>query len=641
MTTFRAAQAFTGTVRFGSRPIDDADKAALAEIVLSGRRSFAFQQSDYAVFMQTAEGPESALCMPRSRNGLFAGLAFIHNPQDISQTPGLRSARGDAALVKDVFEAEGDTGLAKLRGSFSFACWDADKRELTLARDCGRGQSLFFYRGKDFVIFASHLPDLIAHRDVPRELDEVVVASFLSHDTYQHRRTFFHGVERVPTRHAVTLSRERIVRRAYWQPQINDTPPYRRDEDYIDRARELLDQAVARSIGDEPNFAVMASGGLDSAAIVSTLARSGRRQIPCYTAIFDHSGIPLPPGRYADERPKTEALARKYPALRFEYLLASDLCSGWHSDNTRFERCGVPHMNVSRSSFGNRFRARIAADGYDVQLGGGAGNFGLTWHGADVLPFLARKGRYLTLLREAAATARNERSSVARVLAHEFLLPSLPLSLRRAVKRARSPDRFALYGDIPLRPDVIVELDLQRVWDDDGFDPLRPWPSRVPEQRARWLFDQNQISHDNFTASPAFHDVELRNPLGDRDLLEFALNVPETLYRRNGIERWFARQVLADRVPPEILGEYRRGAQPWPWFAVLCARREEIAAEVEQMENSLITSRLFDIPRLRQLVANWPRDAEQAQADSRAFMLSLDQAVHVSQFIRWATKGNA
>ena len=643
MTAVRAAQAFMGAVRFGSRPIGESDKSALAEIATATGPSFAFQQSDCAVFMHMHSGDATkpAPFFPSESARLFAGVAFLHNARDIAAGSTLPSPVDDTALLREVFAARGDAGLATLRGAFAFAHWDAQARELTLARDCGRGRSLFFYRAGDFVVFASHLPDLIAHRDVPRDLDEVVVASFLSHDADQHCRTFFRAVDRVPARHAVTLTRERTIVRAYWQPQIPGAALYRRDEDYVDRARELLDQAVARSIGDEPNFAVMASGGLDSAAILSTLARSGRTQIPCYTLVFGDSSLPLPAHSYADERPKTEALARIYPALRFEYVAASSLCSNADSDSTRFERCGVPHVNVSHSRFGNRLRAKIAADGYDVHLGGGGGNFGLSWHGADVLPFLARNGRYLTLLREAAATARNGKSSIARVLARELMLPSLPLSLRRAIKRARSPDRFALYGDIPLKPEVIAELDLQRVWEADGFDPLRPWPSRAPAHRARWLFDLWQFSHDNVPASPTFHDVEVRNPLADRDLVEFALNVPETLYRRNGVERWFARRVLADRVPPEILGERRRGAQQLPWFAVLCARREEIAAEIDQMENSLLASRLFDIPRLRQLIRNWPQNAEQAQAHSRAFMLSLDQAVHVSQFIRWATKGNA
>jgi asparagine synthase (glutamine-hydrolysing) len=330
-----------------------------------------------------------------------------------------------------------------------------------------------------------------------------------------------------------------------------------------------------------------------------------------------------------------------YPAVRVQYVTMSELAASDLPDLSYFERCAFPQRNVSRTRFGQRFRAWLAAKGFAVHLGGGAGNYGLTWHGANLLPHLARGGRLLTLAREAHATAIYDKSSSTRVLARELFLPSLPLFLRRALRRRRSPDPFALYGDMPLKREVVAELDLPRIWDEDGFDPLYPWPSSSPLDRARWLFDQNQLSHDNFSASPAFRDVELRNPLGDRDLLEFALNVPETLYRRNGVARWFARRVLADRLPPEIRDERRRGAQQWPWFDVLCARREEIAAEVEQMENSIIASRLFDIPRLRRLLSNWPKDASHAEAYKAAYMLSLEQSLHVFRFIRWATKGNA
>ncbi len=502
--------AILGVVRLGSRPVDGRDKSALAEIAIADGRSCSFQECDHAVFMRTQIGgdAEPAASGAHDKERMFAGLAFLHNARDISASLGLRSPVADAALLRKVFEARGDAGLATLRGAFAFAYWDAQARQLTLARDCGRGRSLFFYHANDLVVFASHLPDLISHRDVPRELDEIVVASFLSHDAYQHRRTFFRGVERVPTRHAVTITSERTFLRAYWQPHILGTAPYRRDQDYIDEARELLDRAVARSIGDQPNFAVMASGGLDSAAIVSTLARSGRAHVSCYTIVPDeNSNCPIRAGKYPDERPKTEALARMYPALRFEYLTASQLPLDSRGDRARFERCAIPHKNVSRTRFGSQLREKIAADGFDVHLGGGAGNFGLSWHGADLLPFLARKGRYLTLLREAGAAARSDKSSIPRVLAHELLLPSLPLSLRRAIKRKRSPDRFALYGDTPLKREVIAELDLERVWDDDGFDPLYPWRSRGPEHRARWLFDQNQRFARQF---PGISDLSRR-----------------------------------------------------------------------------------------------------------------------------------
>ena len=105
--------------------------------------------------------------------------------------------------------------------------------------------------------------------------------------------------------------------------------------------------------------------------------------------------------------------------------------------------------------------------------------------------------------------------------------------------------------------------------------------------------------------------------------------------------RWFARAVLADRVPGEILRETRYGAQETNWFSALSARREEFAEEVERMENSLMASRFFDIPRLKRLVRDWPKDAAEAERRKGAYIRSLDQAVHVFRFMRWVNRGNA
>jgi len=134
---------------------------------------------------------------------------------------------------------------------------------------------------------------------------------------------------------------------------------------------------------------------------------------------------------------------------------------------------------------------------------------------------------------------------------------------------------------------------------------------------------------------------DTRNPFCDRDLVDFCLSVPETLYRRNGIRRWFARQVFGDRLPREILSEIRSGEQAPNWFESLDARKSIIAAEVERLESSHLASRLIDIPRVKRLIAEWPKNARSAQARFKEYRNALDRAVHVGQFIRWVEGGNA
>jgi hypothetical protein len=76
-------------------------------------------------------------------------------------------------------------------------------------------------------------------------------------------------------------------------------------------------------------------------------------------------------------------------------------------------------------------------------------------------------------------------------------------------------------------------------------------------------------------------------------LLEFLLRVPEPIYRQNGIPRSFARRVFADRLPPEIILETRRGYQGAAWFKRMDVRRAALVEEVERLNASPLASRLL------------------------------------------------
>src|SRR5207244_187330 len=177
----------------------------------------------------------------------------------------------------------------------------------------------FFHRAREWVVFATSIGMLLSLPGVPREIDELALANFLAvnlgHDPC---RTFYRGIERVPSRSLVTIDREGVRERKYWAPDLDAPPPYARDEDYVERARELFDQAVAATLRDTPRVAIAASGGLDSSAIAATAARLGASaSITCLTVVppADAPQLDLGPFKYWDERDKMGALARLHPAL--------------------------------------------------------------------------------------------------------------------------------------------------------------------------------------------------------------------------------------------------------------------------------------------------------------------------------------
>jgi len=250
-------------------------------------------------------------------------------------------------------------------------------------------------------------------------------------------------------------------------------------------------------------------------------------------------------------------------------------------------------------------------------------------------------GHWLQLLRQARFSARLQKRKLARIIAGEAVMPLLPPGLHDAMQRLRgvTPNEISRFN--LLRREAVEALDLRRQWHADGFDPTYSLRGTSVQLRAHQIFDQLQLSRDVAAMRWALAGIDRRDPFSDRELIEFSLSVPETLFRRDGVERWFARQVFADRLPNEILSDTRKGEQAPNWFESLDARKAVIEGEVARIEASALASRLIDTERLKRLIAEWPADARAAQARVDEYCYGLSRAVHVGQFIRWVEGGNA
>jgi asparagine synthase (glutamine-hydrolysing) len=579
---------------------------------------------------------------------LFAADARLDNRAELAHAlaiPLPELARtADGTLILRAWQHWGAVGVARCLGAFAFAGWDADARHLILGRDCRGNRALFFYRGRDFVVFATTLRALLALPGVPREIDEITLANFLALNLAEPRRTFYRGIERIPSRTLVTIGRADMRHRHYWSPDLEAPPPYQRDEDYVERARELLDQAVAAAISDTPHVAISASGGLDSTAIAATAARLGQvEKITCYTLIAPPgSQIDVGRGRYLDERDKIEALVRMHPALEARFFAAETPHPFREDDSRLFARDAAPVLGPANLGAFAYIYDAVAAAGHRAMLVGAAGNFGLTWGGDFSLLALIRAGQWRTFAADLLAAGRTDGRGLLRAFAGDVVTPAAPAPLRRLLHRLRGRDPDSVARFSPLNPAFVAQAGLARCWRTSGFDPWFGYDGRnAVGHRAYFLFDRNQFARDFFGMSNETRGFETRDPLGDRRLLEFVLSVPEPIFRRRGVPRSFARAVLADRLPREILDERRRGAQGVTWFQHLEALRPAIAVELERLNASPSARRLIDLPRLKMLLDQWPKDQNEVLNRRREYRLVLNRGVHVGRFIRWVEGGNA
>ena len=133
--------------------------------------------------------------------------------------------------------------------------------------------------------------------------------------------------------------------------------------------------------------------------------------------------------------------------------------------------------------------------------------------------------------------------------------------------------------------------------------------------------------------------VETRCPPVDARLVEFCLALPEDQYLRDGQPRWLIRRAMADRLPPVVLRNRKRGLQAADWFERLSAIRPQICEELAQLEQSELARRALDLPRLRRLVEHWPQGRWGEMQVLTSYRMLLESGLMVGRFIRWFEAG--
>src|SRR3984957_19281062 len=431
--------ALAGFVALDGAPIASEAEASAARAItaLRGGRTVVRRVAD-AAFVQllpSADAPMAGETHPLTAAdgcSLFAALARLDNREELAARLGLGSAElartSDARLLRSMHERFGDDGVARCLGAFAFALWDADTRRLTLGRDCLGTRPLFYHRGPQFVAFATTLRALLALPGVPRALDELALAQFIAVNHREQQHTLYRGIERVPSRTMVSIDRNGMRSRKYWTPDFDAAPLYRREEDYIERARELLDLAVASAMRDTPHVAIATSGGLDSSAIAATAARLGTAaSITCFSrGPSPRTQKDVGPFRYLDERDKVEALARMHPSLTMRFITPERDDPFDEHDTRYFARASLPALGPIGMGIGRQFTDAILAAGHRVVLIGNYGDFGLSWRGSLSLVALLRGGQLSTFAHELRAIARESDRSLARTFAGDVIMPTAP-----------------------------------------------------------------------------------------------------------------------------------------------------------------------------------------------------------------------
>ena len=463
--------------------------------------------------------------------------------------------RGDTEVLLAGHQRWGAAGLlARLRGMFAFALWDAAARTLLLARDHLGIKPLYYAVLADgALLFASEPKALLCCPEVDRGLDLTSLDAYLDIFYVPTPRSIFRGVRQLPPGHTLTWREGQVHIERWWDPAPRAPDP-RLDSlaAWAEAVAPVLAEAVAlHTVSDVPLGAFL-SGGLDSSAIVALMAERSRHPVETFCVGYG------PEGASYEERPVARRVAAFFGARHRELELDVDLLGDLGPLVRGFdEPFGSWAALLSRRLSGftrQHVTVSLAGDGGDEVFGGYP-----RYRGLLISQYLSHAPG-LELARRALARAGE---------------PTTARSLRRWARQflagceLPAPERYAAWVGVagPAERDRLYTADTRAALRAAGR--VRPVADAFAEpvrgdivQRAGYADLRGFLPENVLRGSDRMsmaHGLEVRVPYCDRALVELMAGAPAP--RRVGLlaSKRILRRVMRGKLPDEVLTRPKLG----------------------------------------------------------------------------------
>jgi asparagine synthase (glutamine-hydrolysing) len=445
-----------------------------------------------------------------------------------------------------------------LDGFFAIGIYDKQDHSLTLFRDRWGQKPLYYTVENQQLIFASDIPAITQAMSSTPKIRMDAFSDYITFGYVPEPKSIFETIYKLPPAHILRIEQgadcEPEITR-YWSIQIHPQDTGQTLEDASQELNVLLEKAVRkRLIADVPLGAFL-SGGLDSAAIVSTMAsQMNPRDIHTCTMGFNDPAL--------DERDLALITAARSDTNHFSECITSDTLLDIDEIATGF---GEPFADPS--ALPTAYVSRLARRHMTVALSGDGGDE--LFAGYRRYPFHVREEhvkKYLPAsirshvfgtLAKFYPRGRNLPRPLRAQATFEAIAGDAAQGLLRATCITTNADKQEI-----LRSDLGLDgYNSQTVLTEHCVDAQTDDPLARAQyvDLMTWLPGRMLVKVDR---ASMMHGLEVRNPFLDIEVAEWAAKLPTRLKLDGFSGKRVLRHALAQKVSPEILKAPKRGFTP-------------------------------------------------------------------------------
>jgi asparagine synthase (glutamine-hydrolysing) len=462
------------------------------------------------------------------------------------------NSNSDTEIILKAYEEWGEGCLEKLRGMFAFAIYDKVKDILFFARDRMGVKPFYYTVTANGFYFSSEIKPLFEISGIQKELRIESVIEYLAFGKVHQPNTMFSNVYKLYSSHTGIVDKNGFNRlNKYWTPYKSklDFSNFKTEKDYESGLFELFKESVNyRLISDVP-VGVFLSGGVDSTGILGMIKHLGKENdIFTYSAGFEGEDS-------YDERKYAKKAAGYYGTKHFEInITQNDLINELpgimkYADEPVSDATMIPIFFLSQLARKNGSIVILNGDGADELFGGYSKwmeyiKYLKYWRLLNFLPgFIIKQIPRLTGNKNLKGQIINDLCNRAYIKTQFYI-----------------GDTGALKGTAAF--DEIIDISYYNIFNKyfSEFSALRN-SNDYMEWMSYWglksmvdnvfLYRADRMGMAN--------SVEIRVPYLDQKVVEFGMQMPQTLKYKYKTGKYILKKSLERIVPDEFLYRKKMG----------------------------------------------------------------------------------
>ena len=481
---------------------------------------------------------------------------FVEIKKDLEAKGYRFRTRSDTETIIYGYEEWGEDFVQKLRGMFAIALWDSKKQKILLIRDRIGKKPLYYYLGKDRILFASEIKALLIDRSIPKEIDPMALDSYLSFGYVPSPLSIFKAIRKLPPAHIAVCRPGDFLVRQYWHLDMGSEAFHKPEEDVLGELRSLFDEAVrVRLISDVPLGAFL-SGGVDSSAVVASMAGLVGKE-PLKTATIGFSE------KKFDELEYARVVAKKYHTDHSEFVVNTDALKVlddivWYLDEPFADASAIPTYYVSKMAR-QKVTVALSGDGGDETFAGYINRYYMNRLEDSV------RRKFPGFLKQNILGPMGEIYPKADFLPKPFRLKRFLSNLSNTFEQAYFRDMSFYF--LPEMKKKLYQSDFKpMIKDFNAFDILGDHfkinQNSDITTRVQYVDIMTYLPEDILVKVDRMsmaHSLEVRAPILDHKLMEYVGSLPSTLKLKGKESKYIFKKMLENRLPQNILYRKKRG----------------------------------------------------------------------------------